>query len=381
VLVSLLIEEHRHYLADAARISAFTAAIASVVKPGDVVLDLASGTGVLGLLACRAGAARVYAIDSGGLAPPARVIARDNGYDARVRVIRGFSQHVDLPERADVLVTDQIGYFGFDAGIVELVADARRRLLKPDARLVPSRIDLLVAPVEAPDVTEAIAFWSGRPAGFNMESLREGAASSAYPRMLAVDNLLGRPACGGSIDLAGDRVAISLSAEVAISRPGTLDGVGGWFAAPLSPGHTLSNSPLAANRIDRRGMVFPVGRPTAVTAGDRVSVEMRILPAQMVMSWAVKVFRGGASEPSDHFAQSTLRGMLIDPEQLRRTRPDYVPGLTARGAARLSVLELCDGRRRLDAIEREVYDRHRALFSDPAAAAAFVADVVAGYSK
>jgi hypothetical protein len=47
----------------------------------------------------------------------------------------------------------------------------------------------------------------------------------------------------------------------------------------------------------------------------------------------------------------------------------------------LSVLELCDGRRPLDAIEREVYDRHAALFCDRAAAALFVAEVVAGYSE
>src|SRR6201999_2949600 len=116
----------------------------------------ASGTGILGLLACRAGAARVYAIDDGGMAQPAREIVRENHLEDRVRVVRGFSQHVELPERADVLVTDQIGHFGFDAGIVEFVADARRRLLKPDARLVPSRIDLLVAPVEVPDVAAAI---------------------------------------------------------------------------------------------------------------------------------------------------------------------------------------------------------------------------------
>jgi len=73
--------------------------------------------------------------------------------------------------------------------------------------------------------------------------------------------------------------------------------------------------------------------------------------------------------------------MLLEPERLHRTRPDYVPNLTSRGKARLSVLELCDGRRPLDAIERDVYDRHPALFRDRAEAAVFVAEVVAGYSE
>ena len=194
--MSRVIDEHRLYLSDAARVSAFAAALADLVRPGDVVLDLASGTGILGLLACRAGAARVYAIDAGGMAAPARAIARRNGLDGRIHVINGFSTHVDLPERADLLVTDQIGRFGFDAGAVEFIADARRRLLKPGARLMPSRIDLAVAPVEAADVGAAVEFWSARPGGFDMEPLREMTANSGHPRTLAADSLLG-PVCTG----------------------------------------------------------------------------------------------------------------------------------------------------------------------------------------
>ena len=57
--MSLLIDEHRQFLQDRARIDAFTRAIADVVRPGMVVADLGSGTSILGLLACRAGASRV----------------------------------------------------------------------------------------------------------------------------------------------------------------------------------------------------------------------------------------------------------------------------------------------------------------------------------
>src|SRR5215475_1775821 len=105
--MSLVLDEHRQYLADAARVSAFRQAIEEIVTPGDVVLDLGAGTGILGLMACRAGAKRVY-----------------------------------------VVLADQIGRFGLESGILEYFGDARARFLKPDGLMVPSEIRLVVAPVE-----------------------------------------------------------------------------------------------------------------------------------------------------------------------------------------------------------------------------------------
>lgn len=58
--MSLIVDEHRHYLDDRVRLTAFRQAVQELIKPDSIIVDLESGTGILGILACQAGAARVY---------------------------------------------------------------------------------------------------------------------------------------------------------------------------------------------------------------------------------------------------------------------------------------------------------------------------------
>jgi hypothetical protein len=103
-----------------------------------------------------------------------------------------------------------------------------------------------------------------------------------------------------------------------------------------------------------------------------------------MLTWKVEV-RGesGASRNGDRaaFAHSTFRGMLVSREDLERTRPQFVPVLSARGEARRSVVNLCDGHRALHDIETEVQRRHPDLFPSLAEAAEFVAEVVTRYAR
>jgi protein arginine N-methyltransferase 1 len=379
--MSAVIEEHRAYLADHTRVAAFDAAIRETVRPGDVVLDLASGTGILGLLACRAGAARVYCVESGAIVGFAREIAAANGFADRMTFIRDHSTRAELPERADVLVTDQISRFGFESALLDVVADAQRRLLKPMHRLVPAAIRLQAAPVERPDEWAAVRFWSEPVAGLTVQPLQRPAKSTGYPVELAARDLLAAPADLATIDVAASVERLSLRVDSTIDVDGTMHGIACWFDAQLSPSVCMTNSPVAAQRIDRRQSFFPAERPVAVRRGDQLSLAMTILLSARIVTWTVDVRPSGAVRPTATFSGSTFHSLLMSAEDMTHTDPRFVPSLTAAGRGRRTVLELCDGRRDLATIERVLLARHPDLFARADDAAIFVAEIVSGCAR
>lgn len=141
---------HIDMLNDKTRTSSFIKAINEVVRPDDIVLDIGTGTGVLAMAAARAGARHVYAIEAGQIGKLARALVNRNGFSDRITLIRGWSTQVDLPERADVLISEVIGHEPLAEDVLETTADAVKRLVKPGARLVPASLRIFCLPVQIP---------------------------------------------------------------------------------------------------------------------------------------------------------------------------------------------------------------------------------------
>jgi protein arginine N-methyltransferase 1 len=374
--MSLVLDEHRGYLSDNVRLAAFERAITATVRPGDVVIDLGSGTGILGLLATRAGAARVYAVEGTALGGLAREIATANNVADRIRVVRGWSTWVSLPELADVVVTDQIGHFGIEAGLFEYLPDATRRLLKPGGRTIPMAMSWRMAPVECVELRESIDFWRERRAGFDLTPVVPPAEASGYPTTLAREALLSVPAtlataATATVPLSG---LIDGRMSFEITRPGTFDGLAGWFVAELSPGVTFTNGPETAERINRRQVVLPV-QPVRVQQGDRVCARVRFRPATLMVHWQVEVTDAAGRERM-RVHRSTFQGMLVAPEDLATRTPSARPILSRRGIARRMALELCDGARTIEQIEAELRSAFPDVLPSDEEVAAFVSEVI-----
>jgi protein arginine N-methyltransferase 1 len=316
-LTKILLDYHRRMLDDALRTEAFRRALAAVVRPGDVVVDVGTGTGVLACFACAAGARRVYAIESGPILEVARATVAENGWADRVTFLPRDSRRARPPERADVVVSETLGSMGVEENIVELVADARRRLLRPGGRLVPSRVQVYAAPVSLPEVYERLTWPSGERDGLRFSLLRHLFLNTPHRVLLDPSALLGAPALLYDLDLeTAEALPDRRSVDLRVSREGVCHGVGLWFAAQAGEVALVDTTP-GQPATHWENIFLPVAEPVRLPAGGRLALQVRPFPThnEVLFEWSGAFVPGEAAEraPAAAFTHSNLH--LVSPWQ------------------------------------------------------------------
>ena len=313
-----LLQFHAFCLTDTgSRLIEYARAIAATVREGDVVLDIGAGSGILALLACRAGASGVYAVEASDAARLGELIASNTEFANRIEFIQSDSSKVVLNERVDVIVGDIHDTFGLQPGGLASFIDARDRLLRPGGRVIPRSIELLIAPVEAPKFyAREVDIWAQRVLGIDLSSVKPFAANHVHAGRFDPGELLAPLQPIGLLDLArSTNVQFGGTATLTISRDGIVHGLCGCFVTALSDDVVMKNVPGDGSTTNFAQAFFPLDRPVPVAAGDSMSIAIASHDSQAVR-WRVEISRAG--ETLARFDHSTLNGLLMSPKSLRR---------------------------------------------------------------
>lgn len=265
---------HGAMIADRVRMDAYARAIAATVTPGDVVLDLGTGTGVFAILAARAGARHVFAVESGDIIEAARELARANSCDGVIEFIQADSRTIELPERANVLVADIRGVVPFFSTSLLTWIDVRKRLSTLHARLIPQRDVLRAALVESP-AAYAPHDGFGELPGVDLGSLRRLAVNHTRKAEIHADDLISPATDVAAIDYATiETPDFGTVFDLHPSRDGLAHGMALWFDTTLADGIGFSNAPGQPELI--YGQLFiPFERPLDLKRGSEVAIDLR----------------------------------------------------------------------------------------------------------
>ena len=301
------LREYGRMISDRTRTSPFVEALRRAVRPGAVVLDIGTGTGIFALLACQFGAARVYAIEPDDAIEVAKLCARNIPGSDCIVWLQGFSTDTQLPERVDVVIGDLHGMLPmYNANIASLI-DARRRHLKPGGQMIPKRDVVLAVPAQALiEYANVESPWVRNDHHIDFGAGRAFVANSlwrARPEPAAPEDLLSSPCIWGEIDYSSTE-SPNLDGELQwrIERPGTLHGLYVWFDAKVAEGLGYSNAPDLPELIYGRAF-FPLLQATDVMVGDPGTVNVANAYAMGVRGFdtakALQLMEKSADNPLD----------------------------------------------------------------------------------
>ncbi|MBI3659919.1 50S ribosomal protein L11 methyltransferase [Candidatus Acetothermia bacterium] len=292
---------HRTMLKDRVRCEAFRKAIFAAVKPGDVVLDVGAGTGILSIFAAQAGAKKVYAVERARIVEFARQVVRKNNVQDRIEIIYANMEAIELPEKVDAIVSEWLGCLGVDENLLPTVLTARDQWLKPDGKMLPEIVTTWLAPSEDLYAEDRLERWRTHPYGIDLSLMAHGIAQEMWPCQndIKPEHCLAAPQQLWTTDVchcSREETESPLRASLKFSakREGKLSQLAGWFYATFPDGTVLTNAPDAPDTHWGRAQ-FNLERVTKVEPGTEITVEFGCEPiksGQSHFSWSVRVGDG-----------------------------------------------------------------------------------------
>ena len=235
-------------LIDDPRTLAFERAIQTVVKPGDRVVDVGTGSGILSMFAARSGAGKVFALEYTSMADWARKLAEVNGLTA-MQVVHGDATKFEGDGPVDVVMGEFAGMWLIEewwhyAAFVKV----RDKLLKPGGRVIPEAARLFLSAVDSRKLhlERGWGFFDAPVYGFDFsEVLTSGAyRPTRYIMSAEWKSLVCTKQIARFDYLTGTERDYAFTTEVQFDYPagGMFHGFIGHFDLEMASGQVLSTS-------------------------------------------------------------------------------------------------------------------------------------------
>jgi predicted RNA methylase len=368
------IASHRTMALDTVRNRAYANALARTITPNSIVLDLGAGTGVLGLMAARLGARRVYLVEPTDVIAVARELGCANGLEDRVHCLRGRLEAIELPEKVNVIVSVMTGNFLVTEDLLPVLFHARDTVLQPGGQMIPDAAAMEATIVSAPALHAThVASWSAGQEGIDTSVVRPYAANTPVynsPDIRGVD-YLADPAEIHRVDFGSDGYAgVHTRSIVSATAAGTCHGIAGWFRMRLGA-DWLSTSPRH-DRLHWSAVFFPIDPPLSIDAGEPVTIGLDREP-RGEWSWHVSAAAGTRRH-------AALFSTPLDSPTLRKAAVDYVPVPNADGRAVQHLLAEMRGDRDAATLARGLRTAFPDRYRNDADALTFTQEIIARYA-
>lgn len=285
---------HFEMLADVDRNDAYQEAIERALskQPGARVLDIGTGSGLLAMMAARAGASEVLACEMNPeLAKVAEEIVERNGFKDQIKVLNRKSsdlkQGVNYEGKYDIVVSEILDVAGIGEGVLPSLRHAYKSLLKPGAVTVPSGMTMYAQLISVPE------FYKVNPikeiSGFDLSPFNQFRSPDEYlpVRLNTLDHeVLSEPVAYYSFDLSAVPEERDVSnphttdVEFKVTREGKVQAVAFWFELHLDDTLTLSSG--LGGRLKHWGQaVCFMKEEIPVTSGDQVPMVAKFLDLNM----------------------------------------------------------------------------------------------------
>jgi len=273
---------HFNMMNDTVRNTAFQAAIRRQVKPGQIVFEIGAGAGLLAMMAARQGATVISCESNPAIARVARQIVARNQLSERISIVDKGSWElqvgVDLPRPADVLIAEIFSAQLLSEDVLPSLEDAKTRLCRPDAAVIPAVGMMRGALVQSPSL-EALTR-VGTVEGFDLSPF-----NTFTPPLMNLDapnmalGWLSEPVDLFTFDFQGDQHWPSATNEVQVevSQSGTCQGVVQWLWLAVDDETPYENPPLGPKGLRTphwTPLLYAFPEPRRLTKGQVVTLHV-----------------------------------------------------------------------------------------------------------